>query len=178
MAHIATIIAEEVGADVRVSKTAALLHDLGKALTHKIEGKHHHISGDLLRKYGMGEDISHAAEAHHEDIDATTPEAMVVRVVDSLSAARPGARNISSENFSQRMSELENTAKSFKGVDKAYAISAGREVRIIVESKIIDDFTAIKLAKEIAHKIESTMSYPGTIKVNVLRETRAVEYAK
>jgi len=178
MAHIAAIIAEEVGADVRISKTAALLHDLGKSLTHKIEGKHHHISGDLLRKFGMGEEIAHAAEAHHDDIDATTPEAMVVRIVDSLSAARPGARNISAENFSQRMSELENTAKSFKGVEKAYAISAGREVRIIVESKTIDDFTAIKLAREIANKIESTMSYPGTIKVNVIRETRAVEYAK
>lgn len=178
MAHIAAIIADEVGANVRISKTAALLHDLGKAMTHKVEGKHHHISGELLRKYGMGEDIAHAAEAHHDDIDATTPEAMVVRVVDSLSAARPGARNISAENFSQRMSELENTAKSFKGVDKAYAISAGREVRVIVESKSIDDFSATKLAREIAKKIESTMSYPGTIKVNVIRETRAVEYAK
>lgn len=178
MAHIAGIIAQEVGADVRISKTSALLHDLGKAMTHKVEGKHHHISGELLRKYGMGEEIAHAAEAHHDDIDATTPEAMVVRVVDSLSAARPGARNISAENFSQRMSELENTAKSFKGVDKAYAISAGREVRVIVESKSIDDFSAVKLAREIAKKIESTMSYPGTIKVNVIRETRAVEYAK
>lgn len=178
MAHIAAILAEEVGANVKVSKTAALLHDLGKAMTHKVEGKHHHISGELLRKYGMGEDIAHAAEAHHDDIEATTPEAMVVRVVDSLSAARPGARNISAENFSQRMTELENTARSFKGVDKAYAISAGREVRVIVESKSIDDFSAIKLAKQIAEKIESTMSYPGTIKVNVIRETRAVEYAK
>lgn len=178
MAHIAAIIAEEVGANVKVTKTAALLHDLGKALTHKIEGKHHHISGELLRKFGLGEEIAHAAEAHHEDIDATTPEAMVVRVVDSLSAARPGARNISAENFSQRMKELENTANSFKGVEKAYAITAGREVRVIVESKIVDDFTAIKLAREIANKIESTMSYPGTIKVNVIRETRAIEYAK
>lgn len=178
MAHIAAIIAEEVGADVRITKTGALLHDLGKALTHKIEGKHHHISGELLRKFGLGEEIAHAAEAHHEDIDATTPEAMVVRVVDSLSAARPGARNISAENFSQRMKELENTANSFKGVEKAYAITAGREVRVIVQSKIVDDFTAIKLAREIANKIESTMSYPGTIKVNVIRETRAVEYAK
>ena len=178
MAHIASIIAEEVGADVRITKTAALLHDLGKALSHKIEGKHHHISGELLRKFGMGEEIAHAAEAHHEDIDATTPEAMVVRVVDSLSAARPGARNISAENFSQRMKELENIANGFKGVEKAYAITAGREVRVMVESKIIDDLTAIKLAKEIANKIESTMSYPGTIKVNVIRETRAVEYAK
>ena len=178
MAHIAAIIAEEIGANVKVTKTAALLHDLGKALSHKIEGKHHHISGELLRKFGMGEDIAHAAEAHHEDIDATTPEAMVVRVVDSLSAARPGARNISAENFSQRMKELDNTAHSFKGVEKAYAITAGREVRVIVESKIVDDFTAIKLAREIANKIESTMSYPGTIKVNVIRETRAIEYAK
>ncbi len=178
MAHIAGLIADEIGADARIARTGALLHDLGKALSHKIEGKHHLISGDLLRKYGLGEEVAHAAEAHHEDIDATTPEAMVVRVVDSLSAARPGARNISAENFAQRMKDLENTATSFAGVDKAYAITAGREVRVIVESKRIDDLSAFKLARDIADKIESTMSYPGTIKVNVIRETRAIEYAK
>jgi ribonuclease Y len=178
MAHIAGLIAGEIGANIKICKTAALLHDLGKALTHKIEGKHHLISGDLLRKYGLGEEIAHAAEAHHEDIDATTSEAMVVRVVDSLSAARPGARNISAENFSQRMKDLENTATSFPGVEKAYAITAGREVRVIVESKKIDDLSAFRLARDIADKIESTMSYPGTIKINVIRETRAIEYAK
>ncbi len=178
MAHIAGSIAEELGIDVKTVKTSALLHDIGKALTHKIEGKHHHISAEMARKYGMPEEIVHAIEAHHDDIEATTPAAMVVRVVDALSAARPGARNISAENFVERMRELENVATSFPGIDKAYAISAGREVRVIVEPKNIDDLSAIKLARDIANKIESTMQYPGTIKVNVIRETRAIEYAK
>lgn len=178
MAHIAGLIAEEIGADVRTVKYAALLHDIGKALTHKIEGKHHHIGGELARKYGVPEPIAHAIEAHHDDVEATTPEALIIRVVDALSAARPGARNISAENFVERMRELENVATSFDGVDKAYAISAGREVRIIVRPEHVDDLSAIKLARDIATKIESTMQYPGTIKVNVIRETRAVEFAK
>lgn len=178
MAHIAAVIAEEIGVDVKTVKVAALLHDVGKALTHKIEGKHHHISAEMARKYGMPEAVVHAIEAHHDDIDATTPEAVVVRVVDALSAARPGARNISAENFAERMRELENVANSFPGIDKSYAISAGREVRVIVRPEKVDDLTAIKLARDIANKIESTMQYPGTIKVNVLRETRATEYAK
>lgn len=178
MAHISAVIAEEIGVDVKTVKVAALLHDVGKALTHKIEGKHHHISAEMARKYGMNDAIVHAIEAHHDDIDATTPEAVVVRVVDALSAARPGARNISAENFAERMRELENVANSFPGIDKSYAISAGREVRIIVRPEKVDDLTAIKLARDIANKIESTMQYPGTIKVNVIRETRATEYAK
>jgi ribonuclease Y len=178
MAHMAGLIAEEIGADVRVTKIATLLHDTGKAVTHKMEGKHHHIAAELARKYGMSEDIAHAIEAHHDDIEATTPEALVVRVCDSLSTARPGARNISAENFVERMRDLENIALGFNGIDKAYAISAGREVRVIVSPKSIDDLSAIKLARDIAVKIESTMQYPGTIKVNVIRETRAIEYAK
>lgn len=178
MAHIAALIAEEIGVDVKTSKVAALLHDVGKALTHKIEGKHHHISAEMARKYGMSDAIVHAIEAHHDDVEATTPEALVVRVVDALSAARPGARNISAENFADRMRELENVALGFNGIQKAYAISAGREVRVIVKPEQIDDLSAIKLARDIANRIESTMQYPGTIKVNVLRETRAVEFAK
>jgi ribonuclease Y len=178
MAQIGALIAEEIGADVKTVKVAALLHDVGKALTHKIEGKHHHISAEMARKYGMSEEISHAIEAHHDDIEATTPEALVVRVVDALSAARPGARNISAENFAERMRELENVALGFGGIEKAYAISAGREVRVMVIPEKIDDLSAIKLARDIADKIESTMQYPGTIKVNVIRETRATEYAK
>jgi len=178
MAHIAGMIAEEIGANVRVTKIATLLHDVGKAVSHKIEGKHHHIGAELARKYGMAEDIVHAIEAHHDDIEATTPEALVVRVVDAASAARPGARNISAENFGERMRDLENVATSFNGIDKAYAISAGREIRVIVNNKSIDDLSAIKLARDIATKIESTMQYPGTIKVNVIRETRAIEFAK
>jgi len=178
MAHLAGVLAEELHANVRVTKTAALLHDIGKALTHKIEGKHHHIGAEIARKYGMPEDIVHAIEAHHDDIEATTLEALIIRVVDAISAARPGARNISAENFAQRMQELENVAVSFKGVEKAYAISAGREVRIFVRPQNIDDLQQIKLARDIANKIESTMQYPGTIKVNVIRETRAIEFAK
>ena len=178
MASMAGMIADEIGADVRITKIATLLHDVGKAVTHKIEGKHHHIGAELARKYGMDERIVHAIEAHHDDIEATTPEALVIRVVDAASAARPGARNISAENFAERMRDLENVATSFEGIDKAYAISAGREVRVIVTPERIDDLSAIKLARDIATKIESTMQYPGTIKVNVIRETRAVEFAK
>ncbi len=178
MAHIAGMIAEEIGADVRTVKIATLLHDVGKAVTHKVEGKHHHIGAELARKYGMKEAVVHAIEAHHDDIEATTPEALVVRVVDAASAARPGARNISAENFAERMRDLENIATSFNGIDKAYAISAGREVRVIVNNTSVDDLSAIKLARDIATKIESTMQYPGTIKVNVIRETRAIEFAK
>lgn len=178
MAHIAGIIAEEVGADVKTAKYAALVHDIGKALTHKVEGKHHHISGEILRKYGAPEEVALAAEQHHDDVEATTTEALIVRVVDAVSAARPGARNISAENFAERMKELENVANSFSGIEKSYAISAGREVRVFVRPQSIDDLSAIKLARDIATKIESTMQYPGTIKVNVIRETRAIEFAK
>lgn len=178
MAHIAGIIAEEVGANVKTVKYAALVHDLGKALTHKMEGKHHHISGEMLRKYGAPEEVALAAEQHHDDVDATTTEALVVRVVDAISASRPGARNISAENFAERMKDLENVANGFPGIDKSYAISAGREVRVFVKPGQIDDLSAIKLARDIATKIESTMQYPGTIKVNVIRETRAIEFAK
>lgn len=178
MAHIAGLIAEQIGANVKTAKYAALVHDLGKALTHKMEGKHHHISGEMLRKYGAPEEIALAAEQHHDDVEATTVEALIVRVVDAISAARPGARNISAENFGERMRDLENTALSFSGIDKAYAISAGREVRVFVKPQQVDDLTAIKLARDIATKIESTMQYPGTIKVNVIRETRAIEFAK
>ncbi len=178
MAHIAGIIAEELGADVKVSKYAALVHDLGKALTHKMEGKHHHISGEMLRKYGAPEEVCHAAEAHHDDVEATTTEALIVRVVDAISAARPGARNVSAENFSERMKDLENIANGFKGIEKSYAISAGREVRVFVRPGDVDDLSAIRLARDIANKIESTMQYPGTVKVNVIRETRAIEFAK
>jgi ribonuclease Y len=178
MAHIAGIIAEEVGADVKTTKYAALVHDLGKALTHKMEGKHHHISGEMLRKYGAPEAVALAAEQHHDDVETTSTEAVIVRVVDAISAARPGARNISAENFAERMRELENVANSFKGIEKSYAISAGREVRVFVRPSQVDDLNAIKLARDIANKIEASMQYPGTIKVNVIRETRAVEFAK
>jgi ribonuclease Y len=178
MAHLAGMIAEELGADVKTAKYAALVHDLGKALTHKIEGKHHHISGEMLRKYGAPEEVALAAEQHHDDVEATSVEALIIRVVDAVSASRPGARNISAENFVERMRDLENVALGFGGIEKAYAISAGREIRVFVQPQQVDDLTAIKLARDIATKIESSMQYPGTIKVNVIRETRAVEFAK
>lgn len=178
MAHIAGMIAEELGANVKTAKYAALVHDLGKALTHKMEGKHHHISGEMLRKYGAPEEVALAAEQHHDDVEATSTEALIIRVVDAISAARPGARNISAENFAERMKELENIANGFKGIEKSYAISAGREVRVFVKPEQIDDLSAIRLARDIATKIESSMQYPGTIKVNVIRETRAIEFAK
>lgn len=178
MAHMGGMIAEEIGADVTIAKTACLLHDMGKAVTHKIEGKHAEIGAELAKKYGMDERVVHAIAAHHNDIEPTTPEAIIVKIMDAISAARPGARNISAENFAERMKALENVATSFPGIEKAYAISAGREVRVVVEPKQIDDLSALKLARDIADKIEATMQYPGVIKVNVIRETRAIEYAK
>lgn len=178
MAHLAAMIAEEIGADVQVSRTAAFLHDLGKAVSHEIEGKHHHITGDMMRKAGFDEATTHAAEAHHDDIEATTPEALIVRVVDALSGGRPGARGDKLENYVKRMIELENVTNAFSGIKKSYAISAGREIRVFVDPEEIDDLTAIKLARDIATKIEATLKYPGTIKVNIIRETRAEEYAK
>jgi ribonucrease Y len=178
MAQMAGVLADELGADVKITKYAALTHDMGKALSHKVEGKHHHISGEMLRKYGAPEEVASAAETHHDDMETTSVEGLIIRVVDAISAARPGARNISAENFSERMKELENTALGFDGIEKVYAISAGREVRVFVTPKAIDDLQAIKLARDIANKIESTMQYPGTIKVNVIRETRAIEFAK
>lgn len=178
MANLAGMVAAEVGADTRIVKTAALLHDLGKAVTHEIEGQHHHISRDLAEKYGLEPAICHAIEAHHDDIDATTPEAVIIRIVDSLSGGRPGARGDTLENYVQRMTELENLANTFDGVSKSYAVAAGRELRVIVVPEDIDDLTAIKMARDIATKVEATLRYPGVIKVNVIRETRAIEYAK
>ena len=178
MAHLAGMLAAEIGADVQNTKTAALLHDIGKAVTHKIEGKHHHIGAELAQKAGMKEEIVHAINAHHDDVEATTPEALIVRVVDAISAARPGARNMSAEDFVKRMQDLENVANSFPGIEKTFAISAGREIRVFVKPEKLDDLGSIKLARDVANKIEATLSYPGTIKVNVIRETRAIEYAK
>ncbi len=178
MANLAGMIAGDIGADIRISKTATLLHDIGKAVTHEIEGGHHHIGADLAQKYGMEEAIVHAINAHHDDVEATTPEALVVRVCDALSAGRPGARGDTLENYAKRMTELENLANSFPGVSKSYAISAGREIRIIVEPEHVDDLQAIKMARDIATKVEATLKYPGVIKVNVVRETRAIEFAK
>ncbi len=178
VANIAGMLAAELGADVTVCKKAALMHDIGKALDHDIPGAHHHISMDIARKYGMSEVVINAIGAHHDDIEPKSVEAIIVKAADGISGARPGARRDSFENYVKRLTELENIANGFEGVEKSYAIQAGREVRIIVKPEQIDDYGALKLARDIAKKIETDLQYPGMIKVNVIRETRAVEYAK
>ena len=172
--HMAT----SIGADPYVAKIAGFLHDIGKAVDHEIEGSHALIGADILRKYGLPETVIHAVEAHHEELPLNTAEAFVIMAADAISAARPGARSETVETYIKRLKELENLANSFKGVEKAYAIQAGREVRVFVRPEVVDDMAAIKLSHELARKIEKEMAYPGTIKVQVIRETRAVEMAK
>lgn len=178
MGHVAGALAAEIGANVEICKKAAILHDIGKAVDADIPGAHHHISMDIARKYGMSEHIVNAIGAHHDDIDPKSVEAIIVRAADAISAGRPGARRETLENYIRRVKELENIALSFDGVNKAFAIQAGREVRIIVKPEEIDDLGALKLSRDIARKIEGDMQYPGVIKVNVIRETRSIEYAK
>lgn len=178
VAHLAGMLAAELNADVNMAKKAGLLHDLGKAVDHEVPGAHHHISMDIAKRYGLSEKLINAIGAHHEDIEPKTVEAILVRAADAISGARPGARRESLESYIKRLTELENIANSFEGVEKSYAIQAGREVRIIVRPQEIDDLNALKLSKNIAKKIEQDLQYPGTIKVNVIRETRATEYAK
>ena len=178
VAFMMNTIAGELKLDPVTARRAGLLHDIGKAVSSDVEGPHALIGGEFCRRYGEIPDVVHGVEAHHEDIEIKSVWPMLVQGADAVSAARPGARNVSVENFAERMKELENTALGFDGIEKAYAISAGREVRIFVFPQKIDDLQAIKLARDVATKIESTMQYPGTIKVNVIRETRAIEFAK
>lgn len=178
MAHIAAMLATELRANIEITKKAALLHDIGKAVDHEVQGTHVEIGRKILKKYGVHEDVIKAMEAHHEDYPFASPEAYIVAAADAISAARPGARRDSVENYLKRLGELERLATEFPGVKQAYAISAGREVRVFVEPEKIDDFAALRLAKDIAAKIELELRYPGEIKVNVIREIRAVEYAK
>lgn len=178
MASLAGMIAAEIGADVNISKKSAFLHDIGKAVDHEVPGPHHHISMDIARKYGMSEVVLNAIGAHHDDIEPKTVEAIIVRIADAISGSRPGARRDSYERYVQRITELENIAKGFPGIDKAFAVHAGREIRILVHSDQVDDLAALRLAKDIARKIEQDLQYPGMIKVNVIREVRAQEYAK
>lgn len=177
-ANLAAMMAEEIGADVAIAKKAGLLHDVGKAVDQEMGGSHALISRDICKKYGLPEEVLHAVEAHHEDVEPKTVEALVVLAADAISASRPGARRDSLENYIKRLTELEGIANSFKGVEKSFAIQAGREVRVLVVPEDIDDLGAEKLARDVARKIESDLKYPGQIKVNVIRETRAVEYAK
>ena len=178
VAWLAAHMATELGVNVRVAKRAGLLHDIGKSVDREMEGTHLSIGRDLLRKYGESEEVIHAMECHHGDVDPRTVEAVLVTAADALSAARPGARREILESYLKRLEKLENIAGDFKGVQKAFAIQAGRELRIIVESERLSDEDAVWLSRDIAKKIEAELTYPGQIKVTVIRETRAVEYAK
>lgn len=178
VSHLAGIMAAELGADINLAKRGGLLHDLGKAIDHEIEGPHVKIGVDIARKYGESEKVLHAIEAHHGDVEFESIEAVLVSAADAISAARPGARRETLEAYIKRLEELEGLAVSYKGVEKAYAIQAGREVRVIVESDQVNDDQSAKLARDISKKIEKTLDYPGQIKVVVIRETRSVEYAK
>lgn len=178
VSYLAGLMASELGANVNVAKRGGLLHDIGKAVDHEVEGTHVTIGVDLAKKYKESKEVIHCIAAHHGDCEFESLEAMLVQAADAISSSRPGARRESLETYIKRLQKLEEIANSFKGVDKSYAIQAGREVRIAVKPGEVSDDEALFMAKEIAQKIEKEMEYPGTIKVNVIRETRSVEYAK
>jgi len=178
MAKLAALMAEEVGADVQTVKQGALLHDIGKALDQDMEGTHVEIGKQIAKKFNLPEKIVNAIEAHHGDVEYTSIEAAIVDAADNISGSRPGARRDTYENYVKRLEELENLAHSFEGVDKVYAIQAGREIRVFVRPEKVDDWTAAKMARDIANKIEQDLKYPGEIRVMVVRETRVIEYAR
>jgi ribonuclease Y len=171
-------MASELGANVQVAKAGALLHDLGKAVDHEVEGPHALIGADLARRYGVSPAIINCIEAHHAEAEADSLEAVIVEAADAISGARPGARRESLEAYVKRIKALEEVASSFDGVGESYAIQAGREIRIIVKPEQIDDLAAIQLSKHVAKAVEENLQYPGQIKVTVIRETRAVDFAK
>ena len=178
VAQLAGLMAAEIGEDVATAKRAGLLHDLGKAVDHEVEGSHVTIGVELARKYKESKEVVHAIHAHHNDVEPQTVIACLVQAADAISAARPGARRENRENYIKRLEKLESIAYSFEGVETCYAIQSGREIRIIVKPDDVNDAGTLVLAKEIVKRIESEMEYPGQIKVNVIRETRAVEFAK
>ncbi len=178
MAHIASMMATELHLNVDVAKKGALLHDIGKAVDHEVEGTHVEIGRKLLKKYGIAENVIQAMESHHEEYPYATPESYLVAAADVISAARPGARRDTLEKYIKRLEDIEKAVGSFEGVKQSYAVSAGREVRVFVVPEKIDDFGALELAKKISNKIQSDVQYPGEIKVTVIREVRAVEYAR
>jgi ribonuclease Y len=177
-AFIAAMMGEELGADVNTCRRGALLHDLGKAIDHEIEGTHAMLGGELARRYNVSPAVVHCIEAHHEEIEVETTEAVIVQIADAISGSRPGARRETLELYIKRLEALEGIANSFKGVEKSFAIQAGREIRIIVKPDEIDDIDSLRLARDVSKKIEESMEYPGQIKVTVVRETRATEYAR
>ena len=178
MAHIAGMLAEELGANPQVARAGALLHDIGKALDHEVQGTHVEIGRRILQKFGVSEEVVKAMQAHHEEYPYETTESIIVQVADAISGGRPGARRDSVEQYLKRLGDIEQIANSFGGVEKSYAISAGREVRVFVKPEEMSDFAARDLARNIAKRIEDDLKYPGEIKVNVIRETRAIEFAR
>lgn len=177
-AHIAAMIADEMRADVETTRRGALLHDVGKAIDHEVEGTHAIIGGDLARRFKLSEDIAHCIEAHHDEVELRTVEAVIVQMADAISGGRPGARRESVERYIERLRSLEEIATSFEGVGQAFAIQAGREVRVVVDPREVDDLGAMRLARDISKQIEENLQYPGQIRVTVLRETRASEFAR
>jgi ribonuclease Y len=176
--RLAVIIANEVGADIEICREGALLHDLGKAIDHEIEGPHAVIGADVAKRCGVNAKVVNCIASHHHEVEQESLEAVIVEVADAISGARPGARRESLENYVKRIKALEEVANSFKGVEESFAIQAGREIRIIVRPEDVDDYEAIKMSKDIARQVEESLEYPGKIKVTVIRETRAIDYAK
>jgi ribonuclease Y len=177
VSHLAGMMASEIGANVKVAKAGGLLHDIGKALSHEIEGPHAEIGGEVAQKYNISPPVRACIQEHHDDV-MSSPESFVVSAADAISAARPGSRKDTVENYIKRLEALEEVGRAFDGVEKCYAIQAGREVRIMVQPETIDDVAASKMARDIVKKIEDTLVYPGQIKVTVIRESRTVEYAR
>jgi ribonuclease Y len=178
VAHVAGMLGAETGYDIQTMKRAGLLHDIGKAIDHEVEGPHTVIGGELLRRYGFPQAVIDGVVGHHGDVEPVTMVGTLISAADAISAARPGARSEIVSNYIQRLQELESIANGFGGVEKSYAIQAGREVRVIVKPEEIDDLSATRLARDISQRIQESLQYPGQIKVTVIRETRAVEYAK
>jgi ribonuclease Y len=177
-AHLAGMMAAELGADVKLAKEGGLLHDIGKAVDHEVEGPHALIAGDIARRYGKSSIIVNIVASHHGEEEAQSVEAILVEAADAISGARPGARRESLETYVKRIKALEEVASSFPGISECYAIQAGREIRIVVKPEEVDDLAILHLSKDVAKRVEESLEYPGQIRVTVIRETRAVDYAK
>ena len=178
VAHMAGMLAADIGADVKIAKRGGLLHDIGKAIDHEMEGNHVELGVQMAKKYKEKREVIHCIEAHHNDVEPSTVEALLVQAGDAISAAKPGARRESVENYIKRLENLEEIANSFDGIEKSFAIQAGREIRVLVKPEVIDEDKMLLTSKEIIKKIQEELEYPGTIKVNLIRETRVVDYAK